>query len=181
MVLATTGSAGCQPRLGEFEVTNSTDETLVLWDLRITPGATREFEMLDEDCLSLVLFSDDGTQQVVIPEVCEDDRAEVVAADLEPAAAATVVNGATEPVEVRYIGWSSIRAELLEPGSELRIPLDPAQARCGDDEGPQLDLVVVRPDAPPDAEALARYLGEVCADTRWVLDDETLRTEAGSP
>lgn len=181
MGLVAVASAGCQPRLGEFEVTNSTDATLVLWDVAVVPGATREFEMLDEDCLSLVLFSDDATQQAVIPEVCEDDRAEVVAADLEPAAAATVVNEAAEALEVRYIGWSSIRSELLEPGDEVRIPLAPTQARCGDDDSPELDLVVVRPDAPPDAEALARYLGEVCADTRWVLDAETLRTGTGSP
>lgn len=172
-------ATGCQPRMGEFEVTNATDDTLVLWDVRLRPGATHEFEIDPPDCVDLVLFSADGEHRALVPPVCEDDHVTVTAEDLEEADAAVVVNATQDLLELRYVGWSSIRTGPLVPGAELRIPLSPTEARCGDDEYEQPELVVVRRLEPYGEEVVARHWDDLCAGTRWVLDDAALA--AGAP
>ncbi len=169
--------AGCVP-VDEYKVTNATDEIVVLWGESVMPGDTRRF-VSTSGCDDLVIFTEDGEHVAVFPEVCDDDRVEVARDDLRRAEQAVVVNATSDPVQLRYLGAWLLADPSLEPGAELRVPLSPVEARCRDDEYLQPEIGVVRPRESRGDDVVARYWDELCAGSRWVLDDKSMA--AGGP
>lgn len=177
VALGVAGSAACDP-LDEYTVTNATDENVVLSGESLVPGDTRRFAGTP-GCDELVIFTEDGGHVAVFPEVCDNDRVEVTHDDLRRAEHALVVNATSDPVHLRYLGAWLLADPSLEPGAELRVPLSPVEARCSDDEYLQPEIGLVRPRESRGDEVVARYWDELCAGSRWVLDEKAMA--AGAP
>ena len=90
-------------------MTNSTDETLLLWGEPLTPGTTREFDLEASDCEDLVLFSEDAAYCVTVSDLCDGDDVDITPEHLRAGEAVTVVNATAEPLELARLGWSDIR------------------------------------------------------------------------
>ena len=168
--------AACDPRVGEFELTNETDAMLLFGTSGVAPGTTESFEV--NGCFTLEVFTQDATQRASFTDVCERDHVIVTADELRAAAVVSVVNATDEPLDVRYAGEALGPRTPLGPGEEVTIPLTPDEATCRETGGVRPELAVVRPLEPDGEAVVARYWDVVCAGTRWVVDDAALAHDA---
>ncbi len=172
--------AACQPLEGEFTITNDTAEPLLLWDQRIAPGGSAEFDFVDAgDCWPrLELVTQDLLLRARLAEpMCDGDRATVRDEDLVPVLdAATVRNASDSDVLVTFAGGPITTEQRLAPGERARLVLLAARAGCSDAR------LSARAAVAEDEEeaATVHHAGPICRGDEWVLDDRTLAAGAAT-
>lgn len=169
-------SAACTPRLGEFVITNETDQLLLIWDEEIPPGVSERVRF--DDALAcfkqLELVTADLAMQVVVDQkLCDGDRVTVAREDLVPVHdRASVRNASSTDILVTFDGGPGVDEWRLAPGEQTSLALVGAIDGCSDER-----LLARIPD-PYDRDTVLYHAGPLCRGQEWVVDDDLVAAGA---
>jgi hypothetical protein len=173
-------SIDCQMGGGEAQVTNATDEVLVVergWPDRVEPGQTAVVPVPPDGCASAVVLATPTGSRATRLDLCDGAGAVVTARDLVDTGGVMVVVNRTDR-SLLLPSVDGLDQIVLDPGTSAKLPLVVPLGACR-----------AEPDALPlrladgtsrGADTGVAYRGPACDGSAWIVTGPTLEGWRGA-